>query len=97
MEGAYSAELREIGVHTTPEEGTRSSPKNKNPPPRPLKQCPTTFLVRPIAFNCDTMFALPLPRPRTPAVDGGECGPLYFWSYPHLQQEEQKKIKENRH
>lgn len=78
--------MLEIGVHTIPEEGTRSSPKNKNPPPRPLKQWPNTFFVMPMLNNCDTMFTLPFPRPRTPAVDGGECDPEYFWLYPHLQQ-----------
>ena len=78
--------MLEIGVHTIPEEGTRSSPKNKNPPPRPLKQWPNTFFVMPMLLNCDTMFTLPFPRPRTPAVDGGECDPENFWLYPHLQQ-----------
>lgn len=83
--GAYSKELRDIAVHAIPEAGTRSSPKNKNPPPRPLKQWPSTFRVNPIECNCDNMLALPLPRPKTPAVGGGECGPACFWSYPHLQ------------
>lgn len=85
LEGAYSKELCEIGVHKIPDEGTRSSPMNKNPPPRPLKQWPTTFCVKPKACNCDTMLPLPLPRPKTPAVDGGGCDPENFWLYPHLQ------------
>jgi hypothetical protein len=29
----YSEELGNIGVQTIPDEGMRSSPKNKNPPP----------------------------------------------------------------
>lgn len=43
----YSEELGNMGVQTTPDWGMRSSPKNKNPPPRLLKQWPTTLRIRP--------------------------------------------------
>lgn len=38
------------------------------------------------------MLALPLPRPMTPAVEGGEVEPEYFWSYPHLAMHHTKKL-----
>lgn len=80
----YSIELGNMGVQTIPDEGIRSSPKNKNPPPCALKQWPTTLRIRPREWSWDTMLDLPFPRPMTPAVEGGVIGPEYFWSYPHL-------------
>lgn len=76
-----------MGVQRMLDEGMTSSPKNKNPPPRPLKQWPTTLRIRPREWSWDKMLVLPLPRPRTPAVEGEEVGLDNFWSYPHLATE----------
>lgn len=64
----YSIDLLNIGVQTTPEEGTRSSPMKRKPPPFPLKQRPTTLRVKPSSYSCDTMLDFPSARPRTPSV-----------------------------
>lgn len=88
----YSEELGNMDVQTIPEEGIKSSPKNKNPPPRALKQWPTTLWIRPKEWSWDKMLALPFPRPRTPDVAGGELEPEYFWSYPHLAIHQTKKL-----
>lgn len=84
LRNTHSMELRDIGVHVMPEEGTTSSPRKIYPPWR-LKQWPPTFRVRPRWLSCVKILALPLPRPRTPAVEGGACAPVYFRSYPHLE------------
>lgn len=81
----YPSELRNIGVHDIPEDGTTSPPKNRNPPPRPVRQCPTTLLTWPRSLSCDTIVALLLLRPRTPAIEGGCCKSPFSWSYPQLQ------------
>lgn len=78
------SELRNIGVHDSFEDGTRSSPKNRNPPPRPARQCPTTLLTWPRSLSCDTIVALLLLRPRTPPTEGGGCKSPFSWSYPQL-------------
>ena len=67
----------DILVHVTPEEGTNSSPKNKNPPSS-LRQCPTTFRTTPMLLSCEIKLTSPLPRPRTPAVGGDESGTEYL-------------------
>lgn len=80
----YPSELHNIGVHDICEDGT-SPPKNRNPPPRPARQCPTTLLTWPRSLSCDTIVALLLLRPRTPAIEGGGCKSPFSWSYPQLQ------------
>lgn len=82
---AYSKELCNIGTQVIPDLGTKSAPKNKNPPPFPLRQWPTTFCVIPMPLSCDEMLALLLLSPRTPAVGGEGCGPRFCRRYPHLK------------
>lgn len=71
----YTNKVSDMGIHTAFEEGTGSSPKNRNPPPFVLKQWPNTFLIMPSLYSCVIMLAFPFPRPRTPAVGGGAIGP----------------------
>ena len=65
---AYSKELCNTGVQAMPEEGIRSSPKKRKPPPFPLKQWPKTLRVKPSSCSCEMMLDLPPERPRTPSV-----------------------------
>jgi len=81
-----------MGVQTTPDWGMNWSPKNRKPPPLPLKQWPTTLRIRPREWSCDTMLVLPFPSPRTPAVEGGGLWPGCVWSYPHLPYNTQKTL-----
>lgn len=71
LEISYSNFLFENGAQNMPDEGTKSSPKKRKPPPCALRQCPTTFRVRPKLCNCSKMLDFPIPRPRTPSVNGG--------------------------